>query len=225
MPCLDCDIMGYFIICVGTITSICFYLAPAVPFYKILKNKLNYHDFPWVLLLISFMNCILWTDYGLLNDFILLFFSNAIGANLTLSFLTIYLILVTGLNLYLSLSIAIGLSIIIVFITCLFYYVIDICAVKIFAAIFTILMYASLGVKIPQVKKTRNYKLIPIFSTIGGIVNSFCWLIYGILDKKWEFYVPNGIGLIFVIFFICLIYYLKRKFKPIDLSKKLAQFE
>ena len=222
MTCLGCYIIGI----LGTITSICFYLAPAIPFYNILKDKLNYHDFPLILLLISFLNCIFWTDYGLVNDyFILLYLSNAIGGSITLSFMIIYLILITGLNLYLSLTIAILLSIIIVFITCLFYYLIPVCVVKIFAIIFTILMYASIGAKISQVIKTKNYKLIPIFSTIGGIVNSFCWLIYGIFDKKWEFYVANGIGLIFVIFFICLIYYLKRKFKPIDLSEKLDQFE
>ena len=219
-------IIGIIFGCLGTISSICFYLTPAVPFYKILKNNLNYQGFPWILLLISFMNCILWTEYGLVCDFTLLYLANAIGANITLSFLIIYLILMTGFNCSLSLTISIGLSICIVFITCLFYFVICEDAVKIIAIIFSFLMYALFGFKIPQVIKTKNDKLILYFYIIGGIASSICWIIYGIYgicEKKWELYVSNGIDLIIVI--IYLIYYLKSNCKQFDLPEKLEQFE
>ncbi len=46
--------------------------------------------------------------------------------------------------------------------------------------IFNVLMYAAPGEKIYRVIKTGDYKLIPIFSTIGALGCSLCLLMYNI---------------------------------------------
>ena len=50
MPEKEEDIVGVIFGWVGTAISTYFYLAPAVPFYQVLTNKLDYNDSPGVLL-------------------------------------------------------------------------------------------------------------------------------------------------------------------------------
>jgi solute carrier family 50 protein (sugar transporter) len=81
------------------------------------------------------------------------------------------------------------------------------------AMIFNILMYAAPGEKIFQVFKTKQYKLIPIFSTIGGLSCSLCWLIFAIYKMDINMIIPNGLGLLFAILqiIVYLIFYCKKK--------------
>ena len=46
--------------------------------------------------------------------------------------------------------------------------------------IFNVLMYIAPFEKITKVCRTKNYNLIPIFSTIGGFFCSLCWLMFGV---------------------------------------------
>ena len=62
--------------------------------------------------------------------------------------------------------------------------------------IFNVLMYAAPGEKIYRVIKTGDYKLIPIWSTIGAAACSACWLIYGLYVGDIYIIVPNGLGVI-----------------------------
>ena len=67
----------------------------------------------------------------------------------------------------------------------------------IIANVFNVLMYAAPGEKMYQVVKTGNYKLIPIFSLMGGMACSTCWMMYGFLLKKFLNWFPNALGLTF----------------------------
>ena len=56
------DIFGW----IGTCISIYFFLSPAVPFYKLIRGQIKLNDSPGLLLVFTFLNCILWFNYGLL---------------------------------------------------------------------------------------------------------------------------------------------------------------
>ena len=203
---------------VGTGIAIYFYLAPAVPFIKLVNDHLKVNEVPGVLLICSFMNCILWADYGLVKDNPQVYFANGIGGSITLIFITIYLIYLGKRNIGLALVYNFGLLAIVIGLMLLFYFIVNPDVTGYVAMFFNILMYAAPGEKIAQVIKTQNYRLIPIFSTIGGFFCSLCWLLFGIYKKDWKLYVPNALGLAFAILqvVIYLIYYCKNKDKNIS---------
>ena len=61
------DIFGW----TGTVISFFFYIAPVVPYLKLIKGEKTLQESPGVLLICSLLNCILWSDYGLIGKFIL----------------------------------------------------------------------------------------------------------------------------------------------------------
>ena len=205
------DIFGW----VGTAISTYFYLAPAVPFFQVLTSKLDYKDSPGVLLICSFMNCILWADYGLLNNTFLVYFANGIGGTITLVWITIFLVFLGKKNIGIALAYNIALIIGVIGIMLLFYFIIDVKITGYVAMVFNVLMYAAPGEKIVKVIKTEDYKLIPIFSTVGGLACSLCWLMFGIYQGDLNLIIPNALGLFFAILqvVVYLIYYLKNKDK------------
>jgi len=181
---------------------------------QVLTGKLNYKDSPGVLLIMSFMNCILWADYGLVKNDFMVYFANGIGGTITLVWITIYLIFLGKKSIYLALGYNCGLIAVIVLIMIVFF-ILDYNITGYIAMIFNVLMYAAPGEKIYRVITTQDYKLIPIFSTIGGLACSLCWLMYGIYQNDWKLYVPNALGLLFAVLQVTvyLIYYLKNKDK------------
>ena len=76
-----------------------------------------------------------------------------------------------------------------------------------------ILMYAAPGAKIYQVFKTGNYDLIPIYSSIIALLNSICWLIYGISLKDINVILPNASGVVLALIqiFVWNVFYNKKK--------------
>ena len=88
---------------VGTAIAIYFYLAPAVPFIKLVNDHLKVNEVPGILLICSFMNCILWADYGLLDDTFQVYLANGIGGAITLIWITIFLIYTGKQNLKIAL--------------------------------------------------------------------------------------------------------------------------
>ena len=161
------DIVGDIFGWAGTVIETYFFISPVVPFYKVLSGKLDYQDAPGVLLIMSFMNCILWADYGLVKDNPQVYFANGIGGSITLIFITIYLIYLGKRNIGLALVYNFGLLAIVIGLMLLFYFIVNPDVTGYVAMFFNILMYAAPGEKIAQVIKTQNYRLIPIFSTIN----------------------------------------------------------
>ena len=198
---------------VGTAIATYFYLAPAVPFIKLVNDHLKVNEVPGILLICSFMNCILWADYGLLDDTFQVYLANGIGGAITLIWITIFLIYIGKQNLKIALLYIILLIICVGGISYVFYFIIDKDITGKVAMIFNILMYAAPGEKIFKVFKTKKYNLIPIFSTIGGFFCSLCWLIFGIYKGDINLIIPNGLGLFFSILQIVvyLIFYCKKR--------------
>ena len=199
----------------GSIISIYFFIAPIYPFTKVLLNKIDYNDSPGILLLFTFMNCILWSVYGFLKEETQIYVTNSLGGIITLIWITIYLTHLGKKYFILSFIINIFLLILIISISHIFYHIVGEDYTGLIAMIFNVLMFVAPGEKIFQVFKNGKFELIPIFSSIGGFACSFCWLIFGIYQKDKNLIIPNSIGLFFSIFqvVIYLIYYNKNKVK------------
>ena len=68
----------------GTGLAIYFFLAPAFLFSKLINEQIKFDEIPGILLICSFMNCILWADYGLNDNSFQVYFANGIGGCITL---------------------------------------------------------------------------------------------------------------------------------------------
>jgi solute carrier family 50 protein (sugar transporter) len=196
---------------IGAIISIYFYFAPGFPFYKVLKDQMNYQDLPVILLISSFLNCVLWADYGLIKNSTQIYITNSFGGTITLIWITIYLLYLGKKYFVVSLIINIIILIATGAISFLFYFIIDSNITGLIAMIFNILMYAAPGEKIIRVIKTKKYELIPIYSSIGGFLCSLCWLIFGFYQNDKNLIIPNSLGILFsaIQILIFLILYCK----------------
>ena len=196
---------------IGATISIYFYFAPGFPFYKVLKDQMNYQDLPVILLISSFLNCVLWADYGLIKNSTQIYITNSFGGTITLIWITIYLLYLGKKYFVVSLIINIIILIATGAISFLFYFIIDSNITGLIAMIFNILMYAAPGEKIIRVIKTKKYELIPIYSSIGGFLCSFCWFIFGFYQNDKNLIIPNSLGILFsaIQILIFLILYCK----------------
>lgn len=205
----------------GTVIATYFYIAPAVPFYKVIKGKVSYKDSPGILLICSFMNCILWADYGLIKNAFEQYFANILGGAITLIWITIFLIFLGQKNICLGLTLNFLLIAVIGALAYVFYYVIDVEITGKVAMIFNVLMYAAPLEKIYRVCKTGKYELIPIFSSGGGTLCSLCWLMYGVYLNDPNVIIPNALGLFFGILqcILFVIFYCKAKKSAEEFAK------
>ena len=200
---------------VGNALALYFYIAPIVPFVKVIKGQMTWKQSPGVLLLCSFLNCILWSDYGLITNQFLLYLANGLGGTITLIYITIFLIHVADRKVLLSLFYNFFLICCIVEIYFVFYYLVPFKVTGIIANVFNVLMYAAPGEKIYQICKGASYQLIPIWSTIGGTACSTSWMCYGIYQKDIYVVIPNALGVLasIVQIVIFIIYRQKQKNK------------
>ena len=211
------DIFGW----VGTCISMFFYIAPVVPFLKLIKGKITYKESPGLLLLCSFMNCMLWVDYGLRKSNFQVYFANGLGGCFTLVYITIFLIYVSRLRILWALLYNLILLVVISGIFILCFYVVAKGVTGTIAMVFNILMYAAPGEKMITICRTGNYNLIPIWSTIGGGICAIAWGIFGLYKSDWNLAIPNILGTIFSILqlIIYLIYRKKAKAKEKEKEK------
>ena len=198
---------------VGNALALYFYIAPIVPFVKVIKGQMTWKQSPGVLLLCSFLNCILWSDYGLITNQFLLYLANGLGGTITLIYITIFLIHVADRKVLLSLFYNFFLICCIVEIYFVFYYLVPFKVTGIIANIFNVLMYAAPGEKIYQICKGASYQLIPIWSTIGGTACSTSWMCYGFYQNDYYVVIPNALGVLASIVQIVIFVIYRRKQK------------
>ena len=180
----------------GTALATYFYIAPIVPYLKVIKGQITYKEAPGVLLICSFLNCILWSDYGIIKNRFSLYFANGIGGVITLIYITIFLIYFAQKKLLQSCLYVLFLLACITELYFLCYYIVDADITGIIANVFNVLMYAAPGEKIYTIFKTGNYELIPIWSTIGGTACSTSWMLYGFYQGDILLVIPNALGVI-----------------------------
>ena len=82
-------------------------------------------------------------------------------------------------------------------------------------------MFISPGQKILRVIKEKNYKLIPIYSTVINVLVSSTWLGFGICINLISQIIPNALGVFFSILNTSLwIYFYINRDKEKEKEKK-----
>ena len=185
----------------GTIFSVFLSFSPTVPFIQVFKRQEKIEILPEGMLLCQLLNRLLWGSVWVLTKRIIPFINAAVGIFITSVFIVLYFYLYFD-RLYYKTFMGLISLIIIVFEFSIAIIAIsygDVPTVSLLAMIFNVAMYIAPGQKILRVIKEKNYKLIPIRSTIVSILCSGSWLIYGIVINLVAQIIPNALGLFFSI--------------------------
>ena len=207
------DISDIFSI-IGTITSFILSFSPIFPFIKVLKKQDKIDILPEGLLFSLILTRLAWGAVWIITKRKIAIFNSISGIIICNIFIILYfyiyfnrtykktiisgiaLILIEGFTLYMAVLWA------------------NQTFLAVIAMIFNILVFISPGQKILRVIKEKNYKLIPIYSTIINIIYSIAWLAYGISIQMISSIIPNVLGLFFSLINTgAWIYYYNRRKK------------
>ena len=183
----------------GTIFSFCLSFSPTVPFIQVFQTKENIEILPEGMLLCQLLNRLLWGSVWVLTKRIIPLVNAGSGIIITTGFLILYIYLYFERNYYKTFLGFIALMCFELTISLGAILFGNVSFVSLAAMIFNVAMYIAPGQKIVRVIKEKNYKLIPIRSTIVSILCSGSWLFYGIAINLIPQIVPNAIGLFFSI--------------------------
>lgn len=214
---------------IGTIIGFILNITPAVQFWNIFKGKEKIDIVPESMLIFNICCSELWACYWIRQDVFVPCFSAVIGLGLSQIFAIIYLYYFTNKQtVKFLIYIIIESGIIYGFYYLLVFIIPSYQIVGTLAMLVNIFTYIAPGQKILIVIKERNYRLIPIASTIAGMACSASWLTFGLMIWDKNTIVPNSIGLIFSIVntSIWTYYYLNRKDEnkgKVNLEEELTQ--
>ena len=183
----------------GTIFSVCLSFSPTVPFIQVFQRKEKIEILPEGMLLCQLLNRLLWGSVWVLTRRLIPFINAGTGIIITSVFLVLYISLYFERNYYKTF---IGFIVLISFeliVSLGAIFLGTVSVISLVAMIFNVAMYIAPGQKIVRVIREKNYKLIPIRSTIVSILCSGSWLLYGITINLVPQIVPNALGLFFSI--------------------------
>ena len=171
-------------------------ITPIVPFIEIIKGKENVKIFPESMIFFNILCPHLWACYWIRQAIFIPFFSAIFGFVLALLFSTIYLYFYLGQNTSKwLLSLAGKFAVVFLFHYFLLYIIPTYHIIGTAAMLVGIFTSIAPAQNVVRVIRERNYKLIPIFSTVFGALCNFCWLVFGCILKDIYNIIPNGICL------------------------------
>ena len=183
----------------GTIFSVFLSFSPTAPFIQVFKRQEKIEILPEGMLLCQLLNRLLWGSVWVLTKRVIPFINAAVGIFITSVFIVLYFYLYFDRIYYKTFMGFIALIFFELSISMLAIFYGSVPTVSLLAMIFNVAMYIAPGQKILRVIKEKNYKLIPIRSTIVSILCSGSWLIYGIVINLVAQIIPNALGLFFSI--------------------------
>ena len=197
----------------NTLITVLLNLSPVFVLIPVMKGKHDYRNVPFLMLIFNLLNGICWGCYWYKMSFTTPLISNILCSLISSTFCLIYLFYLAKKivqKFFLYIMILIIISSIIIYISI---YVINFQLFGRILIFINILLFIGPGQNIVRVIKEKNYKLIPIVTTIVSIIASGGWLLFGIIINDLNCIIPNFIGLGFSIFntFIWLFYYLREK--------------
>ena len=202
----------------GTIFSVFLSFSPTVPFIQVFQRKEKIEILPEGMLLCQLLNRLLWGSVWVLTKRLIPFINAAVGILITSVFLVLYFHLYFDRIYFKTFIGFLILFFFELFVTSVAIFYGKVSVVSILAMIFNVAMYIAPGQKIVRVIKEKNYKLIPIRSTIVSILCSGSWLIYGIVINLVAQIIPNALGLFFSIAntLAWIYFYINREEKNIE---------
>ena len=206
---------------VGTILSFFMSFSPLVPFIKVFKREEKIDILPEGFLSFLILNRLAWGSVWIITGRKIALLNSVLGVIICDIFVILYFFLYfnrTYLKPFLSSIILILIEYGICYVAVLWG---DYLTISYIAMIFNVIMFISPGQKILRVIKEKNYKLIPIYTTIVNILCSSAWLGYGICINLISQVIPNAIGLFFSVLNTSLwIYFYIKRDKKKEKSEK-----
>ena len=196
----------------GTIISFALSFSPTLPFMKVFKGEEKIDILPEALLLFLILTRLVWGSVWILTGRKIALLNSVLGISVCDVFVSLYFYLYFKRSCLKAFFSTIVLLIIEAAILYGGVYWGNHVVLSYTAMVFNVFMFISPGQKIIRVIKEKNYKLIPIVSTICNILCSSAWLGYGICIKLITQIIPNAIGLFFSIVntLAWIYFYLKR---------------
>ena len=189
--------------------------SPIVLFYKIAIGKEKIEIVPELLIICNVLCAELWFSYWIkIGNKLAPLVSSSVSLILGIIFSFIYLYYFS-LKKWTKFLLFIFLE---SFSACLLFYglsQVEVKTIGLIANIVNVITFISPGQKIVRVCREKNYKLIPIVTTVLGCITSFGWLCFGILIRDINVMIPNSISVMFAIFntTIWIYFYCKTKDK------------
>ena len=199
----------------NTIITVVLTLSPIVIFIPVIKGRQNYTNIPFLMLIFNLLNCLCWSCYWYKKSFMSPLICNFLCSLIAATFFIIYLFYLAKKivqKCFLYIMILVTVATIIIYISI---YIIDIRIYGMILIVINVLMFIGPGQNIIRVIKEKNYRLIPIATTLVMIVCSGGWLIFGKIVNDLTCIIPNMIGLFFSILnsLVWLYFYLKERMK------------
>jgi len=184
---------------IGTIIGFILNISPILMFWNIIEGKESISIVPESMLVFNILCPSLWACYWWLQvDKFVPFFSAIVGVGLSEIFALIFLFYLAEKNVKKYLIYAfLEINLVLEFNYILLRVIGNYSIVGKIAVVVNIITYIAPGQKILEVIRQKNYKLIPISSTLSGASCALSWLIFGILIKDINTIIPNTLGLIF----------------------------
>ena len=178
----------------GTVCGVINACVPIVPFIQILSGKEKAKTFPESLIILGIFCSELWMCYWLAQYQFIAFFSAAFGVIMASIFGTLYCYFYFGYKVsywFVALFGQFGLIFLVYY---LLMKVIPLWIVGKMAMVIGVLLNVAPGQNVVKVCKEGSYKLIPIWSTLFGGLNTLSWLVFGLMIWDINSIVPNTIA-------------------------------
>ena len=210
----------------GTFTSFLLSFTPTFPFLKVLKKQEKIDILPEGLLLSLILTRIVWGSVWIITSRKIAMFNCISGIIICDIFVILYFYLYFNRTYFKTFVASIILIIIEIVLISISVSWGNYNILSYIAMIFNTLMFVSPFQKILRVIKEKNYKLIPICTTIVNILCSISWLGYGVCISMVSQIIPNAIGLILsVVNAYTWIYYYANRNKLYKKYQKMVATE
>ena len=199
-----------------------FLLYPTIPFYNLIKGKLNFEDAPGAYVAVNYLNCLCWFLYSdlLYSDQIKVI--NLIGMVASGIYILIYLyyeIRVYTIDTILN-ALILGSGTYMIYLSLTVMIEDDTVIGKICSGTHCLLFFFPIQ-NIYQVIKQKNFMLIPFCTAWGSMFMSICWILYGIMITEIYVVFPHCINIILATVQIIMFLNYRKKY-PILEAKEFS---
>ena len=193
-------VAGWIAICLSS----CFYFSLSIPFFQVLRCKMNYEYTPINFVSAVYVDCFAWYIYGLkiLSEQIML--SNKIGICSMLALMAVYL----GFEVK-KYTVDMILNVLILVLGTL---VEDIDVVGKICILTRLITFFNPMLLLYQVFKDKNFRLISLRNTSLYFLASLAWIIFGKTMRDTNLILANVCALFLCLIQIFVIFYFKKRY-------------
>ena len=212
----------------NTIITVFLNLSPVVVFLNVSKGKEKYTNIPPLMLLFNLLNNAIWGCYWYRKGEFSGFFCSFICSTIATLFIVWYIYYYTKKKIRKFLFYC-GFQFLIETIVIIFYLskILALPVVGVLLIIINTFQYIAPAQNLMRVIKEKNYKLIPIVSTILGSLCSGGWLLFAIIIGDINCLIPNLLGCISSIITTVIWFWIYTKYnnKGFEEEKELSEKE